>query len=100
MPHLTMADGVRLYYEETGRGTPIVFVHEYAARLPHLGAAASLLLPLLSLRHLQSARLSAIGCTRPIQRVTARILHAMTSCALMDALKIDKAHIVGHSMGA
>ena len=31
MPHLTMKDGVKLYYEETGRGTPIVFVHEYAA---------------------------------------------------------------------
>ena len=23
-------DGVRLYYEETGSGTPIVFVHEFA----------------------------------------------------------------------
>ena len=24
------ADGVKLYYEETGSGTPIVFVHEFA----------------------------------------------------------------------
>ena len=23
--------GVRLYYEETGRGTPVIFVHEFAA---------------------------------------------------------------------
>src|SRR5436305_2742748 len=30
MPHLTTDDGVRLYYEETGSGTPIVFVHEFA----------------------------------------------------------------------
>ena len=30
MPHVTMDDGVRLYYEETGTGTPIVFVHEFA----------------------------------------------------------------------
>ena len=30
MPHLSADDGVRLYYEETGSGTPIVFVHEFA----------------------------------------------------------------------
>ena len=30
MPHLTTDDGVRLYYEDTGSGTPIVFVHEFA----------------------------------------------------------------------
>src|SRR3982750_4264901 len=30
MPKLSTDDGVRLYYEETGSGTPIVFVHEFA----------------------------------------------------------------------
>ncbi|HVC54565.1 MAG TPA: alpha/beta hydrolase, partial [Stellaceae bacterium] len=30
MPHLTTDDGVRLYYEEAGAGYPIVFVHEFA----------------------------------------------------------------------
>ena len=30
MPHLTTDDGVRLFYQETGSGTPIVFVHEFA----------------------------------------------------------------------
>ena len=30
MPHATTDDGVRLYYEETGSGTPVIFVHEYA----------------------------------------------------------------------
>ncbi len=29
MPHVTTGDGVALYYEETGTGTPIVFVHEF-----------------------------------------------------------------------
>ena len=33
MPHLSTDDGVRLYYEETGRGVPIVFVHEFAGDL-------------------------------------------------------------------
>ena len=30
MPHITADDGVKLYYEDTGTGTPIVFVHEFA----------------------------------------------------------------------
>jgi pimeloyl-ACP methyl ester carboxylesterase len=30
MPHITARDGVSLYYEEAGEGTPVVFVHEYA----------------------------------------------------------------------
>ena len=30
MPYATTDDGVKLYYEETGTGTPIVFVHEFA----------------------------------------------------------------------
>ena len=29
VPYAT-ADGTRLYFEETGSGTPIVFVHEFA----------------------------------------------------------------------
>ena len=30
MPHLATDDGVKLYYEETGSGSPVVFVHEFA----------------------------------------------------------------------
>ena len=30
MPHITTDDGVKLYYEEAGTGTQIVFVHEFA----------------------------------------------------------------------
>ena len=29
MPKLTTDDGVQLYYEEAGAGTPVVFVHEF-----------------------------------------------------------------------
>src|SRR5947199_329457 len=31
MPYATTDDGVKLYYEEVGTGTPIIFVHEFAA---------------------------------------------------------------------
>jgi pimeloyl-ACP methyl ester carboxylesterase len=33
MPYATTDDGVRLYFEETGSGRPIIFVHEFAGDL-------------------------------------------------------------------
>ena len=30
MPYATTDDGVRLYYEETGKGRPLILVHEFA----------------------------------------------------------------------
>ena len=30
MPHVETDDGVKLYYEETGSGFPVIFVHEFA----------------------------------------------------------------------
>ena len=30
MAHANASDGVRLYYEETGAGAPVIFVHEFA----------------------------------------------------------------------
>src|ERR1700730_17837491 len=30
MPHAMTNDDVRLHYEETGSGTPVIFVHEFA----------------------------------------------------------------------
>lgn len=30
MAYATTEDGVRLYFEETGSGTPLIFVHEFA----------------------------------------------------------------------
>ena len=30
MPYAVTDDGVKLYYEESGKGTPLIFVHEYA----------------------------------------------------------------------
>ena len=31
MPYATTPDKVKLYYEEVGAGTPILFVHEFAS---------------------------------------------------------------------
>ena len=31
MPYTTTSDNVQLYFEEAGSGTPILFIHEFAA---------------------------------------------------------------------
>src|SRR5258708_36871627 len=40
MPHIKTDDGVQLYYEETGRGEPILFLHEFGGHYrswePHI----------------------------------------------------------------
>ncbi|TMH42542.1 MAG: alpha/beta hydrolase, partial [Betaproteobacteria bacterium] len=33
MPHAAARDGTRLYYEEAGSGTPVLFIHEFAGDL-------------------------------------------------------------------
>ena len=99
MPHINARDGTRLYYEEAGEGTPVVFVHEYAGDWRSFEA---------QMRHF--ARLHR--CVTYSQRgyppsdvpgEAARYGQDIARddvLALMDALKIEKAHVVGHSMGA
>jgi pimeloyl-ACP methyl ester carboxylesterase len=98
MPHLTTDDGVRLYYEETGSGTPIVFVHEFAddcrgyeGQLRHFG------------QRYRAIAYNARGYPPsdvpddPGRYSQARARDDIR--AVLDALAIDRAHIVGISMG-
>ena len=99
MPHVAVADGVKLYYEEVGTGTPIVFVHEYAGdyrtwepQLRYFG------------RTHRCVTFSQRGyppsdIPRDPERYSQDIARDDV-IALMDALGIQQAHIVGHSMGA
>jgi pimeloyl-ACP methyl ester carboxylesterase len=99
MPYATMSDGVRLYYEEVGRGTPIVFVHEYAADYRTWEP---------QMRHFARAHRCVTFSQRgyPPSDVPAQPekysqdIARDDVVALMDALAIAKAHVVGHSMGA
>jgi pimeloyl-ACP methyl ester carboxylesterase len=99
MPTITSGDGTKLYYEEAGAGTPIVFVHEFAGDYrtwePQLRYFARL--------H-RCVTFSARGYP-PSEVPTDPARYGQDIArgdvvALMDALGIDKAHIVGHSMGA
>ncbi len=98
MPHITTDDGVKLYYDEVGRGYPVVFVHEFAgdvrsweAQLRHFGA------------NYRCIAYNARGFTpSDVPEGVDRYSQARARDdirAVLDGLKIDKAHIVGLSMG-
>ena len=99
MPHITTRDGVRLYYEEAGSGSAVVFVHEYAGDYRSWEA---------QMRYFSRAHRCVSYSQRgyppsEVPEQAARYGQDIARddvIALMDALKIDKAHVVGHSMGA
>jgi len=99
MPTLTTDDGVRLHYEETGSGTPIIFVHEFA------GDARSWE---PQLRHFSRRYRCVAYNARGYPPSDVPDSHERYSQerarddirAVLDSLKIERAHIVGLSMGA
>ena len=99
MPHITAGDGTRLCYEEAGSGSAVVFVHEYAGDYRSFEA---------QMRYFSRAHRCVTYGQRgyppsDVPEQAARYGQDIARddvLALMDALKIDKAHVVGHSMGA
>ena len=99
MPHLSSDDGIRLYYEEAGSGTPIVFVHEFAgdhrSYEPQLRQFS---------RRYHAIAFNARGY--PPSDVPGKAerysqeLARDDILAVLDALDIGKAHVVGVSMGS
>lgn len=98
MPYITTDDGVKLYVEEAGNGTPIVFVHEFGGdhrswepQMRHF-----------SRRH-RCVTFGARGY--PPSDVPADIekysqARAVADiAAVMDGAGIERAHVVGLSMG-
>jgi len=98
MPYCT-ADGARLYYEEAGAGTPIVFVHEFSGdlwswekQIQHFS------------RRYRCVAFNARGyppsdVPKALSRYSHR--HAVNDiAAVMRHLGMRKAHIMGCSMGS
>jgi pimeloyl-ACP methyl ester carboxylesterase len=99
MPKISASDGTKLYVEEAGSGTPVVFVHEYAADYRTWEP---------QMRHFARSHRCVTYSQRGYppsdvpddpDKYTQDIFRD-DAIAVMDALKIDKAHVVGHSMGA
>ncbi len=98
MPYATTDDSVKLWYEETGSGQPIVFVHEFAGdhrswepQLRHFGQRYRCIA--YAARGYPPSDVPESPDRYSQNRATDDI------AAILDALKIDKAHIVGLSMG-
>jgi pimeloyl-ACP methyl ester carboxylesterase len=98
MPYATTDDGVRLYFEETGAGLPVIFVHEFAGDLRSYE---------LQMRHFgkryRSIAFNARGF--PPSDVPEQVSSYSQARAADDILAVldhigeRQAHIVGLSMG-
>ena len=98
MAFATAPDGVRLYFEETGTGTPVLFIHEFAddhrgwePQVRELG------------RRYRCITFDARGFP-PSDVPTDPGVYSQEAAvddaiAVLDHLRIEKAHIVGMSMG-
>src|SRR6188508_1950152 len=99
MPKISASDGTKLYVEEIGAGTPVVFVHEYAAdyrtwepQMRHFARSHR------CVTYSQRGYPPSDVPTEPDKYLQDKFRDDVI--AVMDAAKIDRAHIVGHSMGA
>jgi len=97
MPYAN-SNGIRLYYEEAGRGTPIVFVHEFADDL-HAWEAQ---IRYFSRRYRCIAFNARGYAPSDVPKAVSKYSQAIATddiAAVMRHLNIRKAHIVGCSMG-
>jgi pimeloyl-ACP methyl ester carboxylesterase len=99
MPTLTTDDAVKLHYEETGAGAPIVFVHEF-------GGDWRSWEPQLRQFSRRSRCIAYNARGYPPSEVPQDVARYSQERArddilsVLDALKLERAHIVGLSMGA
>jgi 3-oxoadipate enol-lactonase len=98
MPYATTSDRVRLYYEEVGSGTPILFIHEFAGdyrswepQMRHFARRHRCIA--YSARGYKPSDIPTAGDAYSYQHWVS------DAVAVLDHLKIEKAHIVGLSMG-
>ena len=95
---LAQSQGARIYYEETGKGTPILFIHEFAGdyrswhdQMRHFG------------RGWRAVTWSARGYpgsdAPQDEKLYGQDYFNRDAIAVLDAARIDKAHVVGLSMG-
>jgi pimeloyl-ACP methyl ester carboxylesterase len=98
MAHISTDDGLRLYVEETGDGAPVLFVHEFAGDHrswePQVRALG---------RRYRCIAYNARGYPPsdvpqdPAAYSQARAVE--DAIAVLDALDVERAHVVGLSMG-
>lgn len=98
MAYTTTDDGVRLHFEETGTGVPLVFLHEFAGdhrsweqQVRHFARTFRCIV--LSARGYPPSDVPADRGAYSQDRAVLDVV------AVLDSLNIEKAFIVGNSMG-
>jgi len=98
MPHATAKDGVKLYYEEAGSGTPLIFIHEFAGDYrswePQMRSLS---------RYFRCIAYNTRGFPpSDVPDDGSKYSQAAARddvVAVLNHLKIDRAHVCGLSMG-
>src|SRR4051812_31861951 len=91
-------NGLHMYYELHGQGSPLVLLHGGMLTID-LNFAG--LIPTLSAKHqVIGVEMQGHGRTNDIARPITPAVLADDVVALLDHLGIDRAHVLGHSLGA
>lgn len=98
MPHLSTDDGVNLYYEETGTGSPVIFVHEFAGDLRSWEPQVRVLARRYRCITFNARGFPPSDVPSEQSRYSQDRARDDIRCVL-DALGIERAHVVGLSMG-
>jgi len=99
MPTLKTDDGVALHYEETGAGTPLVFVHEFGGDLRSWEAQVRHFSRLYRCIAYNARGYPPSEVPEDFSRYSQERARDDIR-AVLDALHIERAHVVGLSMGA
>ncbi|OCP05687.1 oxidoreductase [Ensifer sp. LC13] len=90
-------NGMKMYYEVSGEGEPLVVLHGAYMNIPSMGA----IIPKLAETHkVYAVELQGHGRTNDIDRPITYPNLADDVAAFMDAVDIEKADVFGYSMGA
>ncbi len=90
-------NGMKMYYEVSGEGEPLVVLHGAYMNIPSMGA----IIPKLAETHkVYAVELQGHGRTTDIDRPITYPNLADDVAAFMDAVKLEKADVFGYSMGA
>ncbi|MBD9572126.1 alpha/beta fold hydrolase [Ensifer adhaerens] len=90
-------NGMKMYYEVSGEGEPLVVLHGAYMNIPSMGA----IIPKLAETHkVYAIEFQGHGRTTDIDRPITYPNLADDVAAFMDAVKLEKADVFGYSMGA
>jgi pimeloyl-ACP methyl ester carboxylesterase len=95
--HRVQVNGMRMYYEVSGKGDPLIVLHGAYMNIPAMGA----IIPRLARTHkVYAVELQGHGRTTDIDRPITYPNLADDVAAFIEAVGLQKADVFGYSMGA